>query len=98
MGQHAVVPGWIDWLNPTHDPYKTLIAIYLLRLVLGIRDSVDISNIEPLFISRDYTKLTGLSANTLEYLDEMEHDEFEKNYRRSDASKGCTFTKQFTTR
>lgn len=74
-------------LNPTHDPYQTLIAIYLLRLVLGLRDTVDISNIEPLFISRDYTKLTGLSANALEYPDEMELDEFEQNYRRSKVRK-----------
>lgn len=78
-------------LNPTYDPYRTLTAIYLLRLVLGLRDTVDITNIEPLFISSAYTKLTGLSANTLKYPDEMEIDDFEQNHRRSKERKSRIF-------
>lgn len=70
-------------LNPTHDPYQTLIAIYLLRLVIGLRDTVDIANIEDLFTSTDYTKLTGLSTDAVSYPDDMEIDELEESYRQS---------------
>jgi len=69
-------------LNPIQDPYQSLIAIYLLRLALGMRDSNDISALEDMFMG-GYLVITGLNADLASYPDDMDLEEYENNFRRS---------------